>query len=205
MLLSDLRRDYLLTRIIELGDASTAAAQLNDAFKSLEEQSLRQFATESIGPKRVHFLRYGRCRYQNQEHSVEIDLPSGNATAATVEAIREHFHASYEREYTYRLTAPVELVCFHLVALAEVDKLSPQKRVATNTRVEEAIKGQRGVDYAEVGEHKATIYDGDLLGPGMSFLGPAIIEEAGTTVVIPPGTHCRVDDYGNYRLGKEAP
>ena len=31
-------------------------------------------------------------------------------------------------------------------------------------------------------------------------IGPAIIEEAGTTVVIPPGLPCLVDDYGNYLI-----
>jgi N-methylhydantoinase A/oxoprolinase/acetone carboxylase beta subunit len=34
----------------------------------------------------------------------------------------------------------------------------------------------------------------------MSFVGPAIIEEAGATTVIPPGLPCHVDDYGNYHI-----
>jgi len=54
------------------------------------------------------------------------------------------------------------------------------------------------VDFVEAGIHQATIYDGVALEPGMSFAGPAIIEESGTTVVIPPGLPCHVDDYGNY-------
>jgi N-methylhydantoinase A len=205
MLLSDLRRDYLLTRIVELSNAPTTAAQLAEAFTALEDESLRQFAAESIDRSRVRFHRYGRIRYQNQEHSVEIDLPPGDITADKLDAIREHFHASYEREYTYRLPAPVELVCFHLVAMAEVDKLTPQKRATTGRLTEEAVKGRREVDYAEAGVHKAAVYNGDMLEPGMSFRGPAIIEEAGTTVVVPPGIPCRLDDYGNYVLIREAP
>ncbi|NIU62258.1 MAG: hypothetical protein GWN66_14400 [Pseudomonas stutzeri] len=46
----------------------------------------------------------------------------------------------------------------------------------------------------------AIIYNGDLLEPGMGFVGPAIIEEAGATTVIPPGLPCHVDDYGNYHI-----
>jgi N-methylhydantoinase A/oxoprolinase/acetone carboxylase beta subunit len=34
----------------------------------------------------------------------------------------------------------------------------------------------------------------------MEFAGPAIIEEAGATTVIPPGLPCQVDDYGNYHV-----
>jgi N-methylhydantoinase A len=203
MLLSDLRRDYLLTRIVDLDDAK-AAAQLHDAFAALETEAVRQFEAEDIERERVRFLRYGRLRYQNQEHSVEINLPPGDFSGNGCAAIREHFHAAYEGEYTYRLPAPVELVCFHLVATAEVDKLQPQQRRATGRRIEGALKGERDVDYEKVGVTRTAIYNSDLLEPGMALKGPAVIEESGTTVVVPPGIQCLVDDYGNYVLGLNA-
>jgi N-methylhydantoinase A len=197
MLLSDLRRDYLQTHILEL-KSPDAAARINQAFGSLEEKALDEFSSEQIDRSRVSFLRYARCRYQNQEHSVEISLPGGEISTDQVEAIVENFHSNYEREYTYRLEAPAELVVYHLVAIAEVDKLKPEKHTAKGRILEAAVKGQRQVDFIEAGIHSATIYDGDALEPGMGFTGPAIIEESGTTVVIPPGLPCVVDDYGNY-------
>jgi N-methylhydantoinase A len=197
MLLSDLRRDYLQTQIVELSGVE-GAAQINTALSMLEEQAIQEYAAENIDRSRVHFIRYGRCRYQNQEHSVEIALPGGIITAEQIEAIREHFASEYEREYTYRLTAPAELVCYHLIAIAEVDKLKPEKHPKTGGKLLDAIKGKRVVDFVESGIHQATIYNGDALEPGMSFTGPAIIEEADTTVVIPPDLPCNMDDYGNY-------
>jgi N-methylhydantoinase A len=197
MLLTDLRRDYLQTQIVELSGPE-AAAQINQALAMLEQQAIQEYAAEHIDRSRVRFFRYGRCRYQNQEHSVEIALPDGAITADQIKAIRERFDADYEREYTYRLAAPAELVCYHLVAVAEVEKLKPEKHPRTGRKLEEAVKERRDVDYVEAGVHLATIYDGDALEPGMSFVGPAIIEESGTTVVIPPGLPCHVDDYGNY-------
>jgi N-methylhydantoinase A len=197
MLLSDLRRDYLQTHIVELSGLE-AAAQINTALSMLEEQAIQEFASENIDRSRVHFIRHGRCRYQNQEHSVEITLPNGIITANQIEAIREHFDSEYEREYTYRLPAPAELVGYHLIAIAEVDKLKPRKHLKTGRKLLDAIKGKREVDFVESGIHQATIYEGDALEPGMSFTGPAIIEEADTTVVIPPDLPCYLDDYGNY-------
>lgn len=197
MLLTDLRRDYLLTQIVDLSSPE-GAAQINQVVTMLEEQAIREFAAESIDRSQVHFMRYGRCRYQNQEHSVEIALPDGAITADQIKAIRERFDADYEREYTYRLAAPAELVCYHLIAVAEVDKLKPEKRPRTGRKIEDAVKDRRNVDYLEAGVHLATIYDGEVLEPGMRFTGPAIIEESGTTVVILPGLPCHVDDYGNY-------
>ena len=199
MLLSDLRRDYLLTQIVEL-ETPGAAAQLDADLGQLEEKALREFEAENIDRARVHFLRYGRCRYQNQEHSVEIILPNGEITDEQLDAICQRFATDYEREYTYTLDAPVELVAYHLVAIAEVDKLEPQTLPAPGSGLEAAVKEQRDVDYAEAGIHRATVYNGDSLEPGMSFVGPAIIEEAGATTVIPPGLPCQVDDYGNYHI-----
>jgi N-methylhydantoinase A len=199
MLLSDLRRDYLQTQIVELS-ASQAAAQLDENLRQLEAKALREYSAEGIDPARVHFLRYARCRYQNQEHSVEIVLPDGAITEAQLQAIRERFDTDYEREYTYRLEAPVELVAYHLVALAEVDKLKPEKLPTTGRKLEGAVKEEREVDFVEDGIQGATIYDGDSLEPGMEFVGPAIIEEAGATTVVPPGLPCAVDDYGDYQI-----
>ncbi len=199
MLLSDLRRDYLQTQIVDLS-AAGAAAELDQSLRELEEQALQEYGAENIDPARVHFLRYARCRYQNQEHSVEIVLPEGEITAEQIKAIRQRFDTDYEREYTYTLDAPVELVAYHLVAIAEVDKLKPEKLPTTGRKLEDAVKEEREVDYVEAGIHLATIYDGDTLKPGMSFVGPAIIEEYGATTVIPPGLPCHVNDYGDYQI-----
>jgi N-methylhydantoinase A len=66
--------------------------------------------------------------------------------------------------------------------------------------LEAAVKGSREVDYAPDGAHLATIYDGSLLEPGMAGSGPAIIETAGTTVVVRPLDRFEVDDFGNIHL-----
>jgi N-methylhydantoinase A len=199
MLLSDLRRDYLQTQIVDLSTPE-APAQLDEGLRRLEEKALQEYVAEDISAARVHFLRYGRCRYQNQEHSVEIALPAGQITPEQAAAIRQTFGSDYEREYTYRLDAPVELVEYHLVAIAEVDKVTPELAAVTGRKVEEAVKELRDVDYVGAGIERATIYNGDLLEPGMEFVGPAIIEESGATTVIPPGLPCTVDEYGGYQI-----
>ncbi len=199
MLLSDLRRDYLQTQIVELS-APEAITHLNETFEALEEAAYQEYEAENIPRSRVYFLRYGRLRYQNQEHSTEIDLPGGTIATNQMDEILEHFHTSYEREYTYRLEAPVELVTYHLIAFAEVDKLKPEKLPSSDNKLEDAVKGHREVDYLDAGIHQATLYSGDILTAGMSFVGPAIIEEAETTIVIPPDMLCQVDDYGNYLI-----
>ena len=198
MLMSDLRRDYIQTRVIEL-DSGVAALELKESLDALQEQAFDEFASESIEPSKVKFIRYGLFRYQNQAHSVEVVLPDGKIEAATIKAIGDKFHSEYEREYTYRLDAPVELVGFHVVALANVGRLSPEKMPVSGRKIEEAVKERRKVDYM-TGIHEAVIYNGDLLEPGMKFTGPSVVEESRSTTVIMPGMPCQVDDYGNIHI-----
>src|SRR5690554_113996 len=110
------------------------------------------------------------------------------------------FHEVYEREYTYRLDAEVEIIGIHLVAASEVGKLEIVALPKTGAVLDDAVKGRRMVDYATEGTHEATIYNGELLEPGMSFTGPAIIEDPGTTIVVHPGNRVHVDDFGNTHI-----
>jgi N-methylhydantoinase A len=199
MLMSDLRRDYIQTRIVELDDKS-AGTKLNESLQVLEKQALDEFRKESVDASKVRFLSYGRFRYQNQAHSVEVSLPEGPIGDAVIQRIAETFHAVYEREYTYRLDAPVELVGLHVVASADVGKLALKEMPASGRTIEDALKERRTVDYTEAGEHEAAIYDGGLLEPGMEFRGPAIVEDPGDTIVIMPDMGCHVDPYGNIHI-----
>jgi N-methylhydantoinase A len=198
MLMSDLRRDYFVTRLVTLGEEN--APRVDALLREIEALAAAQFAKEGIERAQIRFLRFGKLRYENQEHSVEVLLPEGEIDAAAVAAIADDFHRSYEREYTYRLDAPVEFVAAHVVAVAEVGKLEPAALPRTGRRLEEAVKARRSVDYATEGVHEADIYVGELLEPGMSFEGPAIVESRSSTVVVHPGNELAVDDYGNMTI-----
>jgi N-methylhydantoinase A len=195
MLMSDLRRDYFVTRLLSLTVENSD--RLGALLDEVSGVALEQFAREGVPAERVRFLRHGTLRYENQEHGVEVLLPQGEINATTVGEIADRFHRAYEREYTYRLDAPVEFVGAHVVAIAEVGKLAPEPLPTTGRRLADALKGRRKVDYTTNGVHEADIYVGELLEPGMSFDGPAIVETRGTTVVVHPGDELAVDEYGN--------
>jgi N-methylhydantoinase A len=198
MLMSDLRRDYFVTRLATLTPGT--AGRVDGWLREAEEHAADQFAREGITGGELRLVRFGRLRYENQEHSVEVQLPEGEITADAVAAIVEGFHETYEREYTYRLDAPVEFVGVHLVASAEVGKLTPAPIPVTGAALDDARAGTRSVDYELEGLQEAAIYDGSRLEPGMTFTGPAIVETPGATVVVRPGDEVRMDDYGNLHI-----
>jgi len=198
MMMSDLRRDYFVTRLADL--KTGAAVGIEGLFAETEARALGQFSGEDIGADRVKFLRYGKFRYQNQEHTTEVLIPEGPITDERLAQIEASFHDTYEREYTYRLKAPVEMVGIHLVAAAEVGKLKMRQREGSGAGADTALKGHRDVDYALEGVHRAAIYNGEKLEPGMTFTGPAIVEDPGTTIVVHPGNRVSVDGFGNVHI-----
>jgi N-methylhydantoinase A len=195
MLMTDLRRDYFVTRLIGLREEN--ADRLDALVDEVTETALGQFEAEGVTRDQVRFVRFAKMRYENQEHAVEILLPDGTIEPSSIDPIAASFHASYEREYTYRLDAAIEVVGVHLVAIAEIGKLEPARLPVTGRPLDHAKKGERDVDYATEGHHRADVYDGDVLEPGMSFAGPAIVETKGSTTVIHPGNSVAVDEYGN--------
>ena len=198
MMMSDLRRDHFVTRLVDL--TPSAAAVIEALFGETEALSRAQFAQEGVAPAQVKMQRFGKFRYQNQEHTTEVLIEPGAITDTRLAEIEAAFHQAYEREYTYRLNAPVEMVGIHLIASAEVGKLQMVERPLSDTPASAALKGRRDVDYILDGQHQADIYDGDRLEPGMTFAGPAIVENAGTTVVIHPDYRVRIDGYGNLHI-----
>lgn len=201
MMMSDLRRDYFVTQLVDLGEGS--GGRIESVFAEAETNARATFESEGVDTSSISFLRYGKFRYQNQEHTTEV-LLEGAVTDAGLTKIIDDFHNAYEREYTYRLDAPVEMVGIHLVARAEVGKLEMVPAALGDADASAAKKGTRQVDYALEGKHDATIYDGEKLMPGMAFEGPAVVEDPGSTTVIHPGNRVSVDAYRNIHIVLEA-
>lgn len=199
MLMSDLRRDYLRTQVVELSAAATGT--IANLFANMAEEARERFAADPLAGKLpVRLKRFADMRYAGQEHTVKVELADGPVDAAGVQRLSDRFHETHHREYTFRLNNPVEIVNFHLVAYGEVVRHEPQKLASTGRAVTAAITGKRRVDYDEHGVHEAVIYDRDQLEPGMQFSGPCIVEEQAATLVVPPGKPVEVDRYGNLHV-----
>lgn len=198
MLMSELRRDYFATRLVPFNAAYVGV--INKLLAEITTTVIEQFGAEHVDVAQVLFQRFAKLRYENQEHHVEVALPDEVIDSAAIDAVTTAFHSAYEREYTYHLDAPVEFVGLHLVARAGVGKLAPAKLPRTGRSVDETRKGWREVDYALEGAHRADIYDGDQLEPGMQLAGPAVIEMRGTTVLVHPHNRVHMDDYGNIHI-----
>ena len=197
MLLTDLRRDYVQTSPVDVGDGS--AARIIETFAALRARAVADFrldgATEDDAD--VAFAHHGDLRYKGQEHTVKVPLAVEKDVFDASAAI-DRFHTAHEQRYTYRLDVPVQIVNFHLVATVEVDKPALAERSVAGEDMDAACTGTRTVDFHPSGMHEARVYDGLALGSSMVVRGPAVVQEPSVTLPVPPGRSLRVDRYGNY-------
>lgn len=195
MLLSDIRRDYIETFLTDLDEGGIA--RVTPKIADMQGRAMSEYQADGIPRSSVNFQLFARLRYRNQEHYVEVGIPS-LLKPSLLKKVIEDFENAYEREYTYRLKSPVELVAIHCVAIAKgmAATLTEQHLTPGNGRTVVT----REVDFDEHGVQPAKIFRDDNFPAGERIAGPAIVEEAGTTLVVFPGDQIHRDRYGNYHI-----
>jgi N-methylhydantoinase A len=198
MLLTDIRRDYTLTSLHALDAAATAP--LGQQFGDMRQRARQDFAANGMNEAEMTFTHYADLRYVGQEHTVKVPVDlAALGREGGVAALAGRFHEDHETRYTFRLpTAGIEVVNFHLVASVHVVKPKPQLRPAGMAQVSDTLLGRRRVFFEHHGEMEATVYDAARLEPGMKLQGPAVVQDAASSLVLPPRHQLGVDSYGNF-------
>ncbi|MFD2588716.1 hydantoinase/oxoprolinase family protein [Croceitalea marina] len=197
MLMSDIRRDYIRTSVISLNQDATNVITAN--FQDMKNEALVNFKKDNYEEAQASFSHYADLRYMGQEHYVKVKL-EGLSSANFLEDVIMTFHKEHQRQFTFQLDAPVELVNYHLVAEVEVDKPDFPQMKCSGKQVEQAVFDEREVDFDDLGKQQTSFYRREGLEPGMNFKGPAIIAEKATTTVVTPEHDVSIDEYGNLIL-----
>ena len=177
---------------------------VNSAFAALEERARVQFDSEGIELSAVEFRRLVLMRFKLQVHEIEVEVsPTGNLTESDVDALCEHFVDLYRARYGKNsafVDAGFELVTCRVEGRVHDAEVRNQELDTTSPFASEP-RSRRDAYFFEAGGWVETAIFGaeDLDGGGL-VEGPAIIERAGDTVVIPPGANASIDRDGNIRL-----
>jgi len=184
---ADERYDRVRTHLTRLDDADPdrVAAVVTD----LADDALADSTATDPTVDHEADLRYAG---QSFELTVPIDLPFDP------DAVRSRFHAEHERTHGYRMDAAVELVNLRATARAE--------RSVAETRYDadgDSLVDTRPVDVG--GEtHEAAIHARLSVPAGATIPGPAVLEGAESTTVVPPAWAATVRDNGALVVRPEA-
>ena len=197
LLLTDLRADFAATRLMaaEPGSADAAEAILSPLVAEAESW----LATEHVAPDERRLSRTVDMRYRGQNYELAVRVPEGPVTANSIAALIAGFEDAHKQRYGFLAEEEgVEFVTFRVEAFGVVKKASFAASEPGPADPAPAEIGTRQTYFASAGEIVETpVYGRDKLKAGMSFNGPAIVEQMDTTTVVPPGTRLTVDTMNN--------
>ena len=115
----------------------------------------------------------------------------------SIHVLSEGFHLRHRSLYGQAAEdEAVEMVNFRVVAHGALTRPTMPPPLATGAATASA-RGVRPTHHERLGWVDTPVFDRRTLAPDMRIEGPAMIEEAGASVVLGPGHDLRVDRFGN--------
>jgi N-methylhydantoinase A len=178
-------RDYSRTVMLP-GDTIETLGEL---YAEMDQRGLTDFFAEGLDgvAQRTIDLRY---RGQGYELGVPYDLHSPRHAI-------EAFHRLHQQRYGFcDIERPVEIVNLRLRIIAAGEPYAPPQRMPVAGDGSAARYAERKI-FFEGKFIPSCLYRREVLTPGDTIHGPAIVTEYTSATVLPPGCSAQVDGFGN--------
>jgi N-methylhydantoinase A len=197
LLVTDMRSDYTLTRILEANQA--AVPKMKSIFNELGAQARKWLNQEGVNEKDRLYRYSVDMRYQGQNYELNVSLDSEELTGGDLTHLAQRFHLLHEQNYGYSSREePVQMVTFCLEALGRVPKVALKAYPKDGPDSRHALADTRQVFLEEKKDWvDCPVYRRDLLRHGNIITGPAIVEQMDSTTLVLPGQEAFVDFYHN--------
>ena len=170
-------------------------------FDEMTEEAKDRLVRDGFVAAEVRVKRWAECRYAGQGHELAVETPAGEINADWARSLRERFDAEHQRAYlrAYR-DMPVRVINLGVSAYAPSAPLVSQQAESAGGPPPEPLRIADGLFPGTDKPRPTAFYRRAELRAGHQLAGPAIVEQADTTTVIPPGWSARVDRYANLLL-----
>jgi N-methylhydantoinase A len=197
LLATPLRQDYVRTcrQVGPNFDTATLAARLDGLVATAEAW----FDRERMPAEHREITRYLDVRYPNQGHELQMAVPPDRELGPEMLAdLAREFHARHEQLYGFALrTAPMQIESVRVAAVGRFRTLAAPPPAAVHaadarpsTERQVYIDDQRGF-------RACPVYARRDLSPGATVDGPAIVDQADSTIFLRPGWRAVADSAGN--------
>jgi N-methylhydantoinase A len=194
----DVTRDYIRTLVRR--QSSADAEEILAAWGELERLGFSDIEAEGISKDAIAIQFVADVRYFGEGHEVHVEIPEGLSGPAMLDFMWEEFHEVHDSTFgfNYRGQQDVELVNLRVRAVGRQSR--PQIKAVESARTEAAPFGKRKVYWRSTGWTDVPLFHRAELALDQHIAGPAIIEEYGSTIVMPPGWALHTDRYRNLIL-----
>ena len=187
ILISDVLLSYSITRVMPLNQKGmNIAHEIIDDFISVGKKALER---EGIPEEGQVFYPSVDLRFTGQSYHLNVLFTPEE------EMLTKEFEREYKERYGWLPKGRMEFVNLRLEARGKRELPKIPSMYGESVGKEEAYTHRRCLFLEEY--RNTPVFKRVYLGSGFHFSGPAIIEDKGSTVVIPPETEFIIDDYGN--------
>ena len=167
----------------------------NRLLDEMAEEGRGVLERSGLSAEQISYKRSADMRYVGQGHEVAVMLPDGVLSAEHLSRVSKLFSDAYRALYGREgPDVPLEVINWRVVASGPRPELN--LKLPTNRRREgNARRGFRRAYFPEPGEYIETaVYDRYALDVGMEFIGPGIVEERESTLIVGARGKARVDE-----------
>lgn len=209
MMMTDLRHDYVKT--YRALSREMDEEKFKALFEELKQQGIETLNKEGVATENISFRYSVDMKYAGQYFEVTVPLSPELMNHFSIDRLEEEFHKRHELLYGYSTPGmPTEMINFNLSAHGHTTKPTAKEAEYMGESPERAYKGVRLAYQSDKDQLVETpVYDGHLLAHGNIIYGPAIIEQAVTTIIVDGDFNLVCDKNDNFimlhkDLGKEA-
>ena len=196
--------EFSRSLIAELHDLSIE--KVRELLDELRSQGQQLLAKAGVSDVRVE-SSVDMC-YVGQFYEVTTPIPEDALSSDGLNRLNTLFNEAYEQAYGRKLdNVPARCVTWRVLSSGPMPTVSVKPTYADETtsvpdvtNAEAALKGQRRVFFPDHGAHETAVYAGEQLRPNMTFSGPAMVEDAASTIAVPPNAVVEVDSWANVIL-----
>lgn len=195
---SDVRRDYIRTLVRQQSKADVD--EIVGVWEDLVRMGVDDIRAEGIPEGKIAVQLVADVRYFGEGHEVQVAVPANLQGSDAVGFMWKHFHTVHDQTFgfNYEGEQDVELVNLRVQAVGTQHR--PTLKPDTTVRPEARPFGSRRVYWRASGWVNCPLYRRTELAVGQKITGPTIIEEYGSTVVVPANWSAQPDAYGNLIL-----
>jgi N-methylhydantoinase A len=203
LLMSDVKHDYIRSRMTALADLTGDAVEA--MFAPLAREARDDLRRDGFAADRIRLDRALDLRYAGQGYEITVPYEEEDVGSGGIGALRRRFDETHKRMFGHM--APdqaVEIVSYRLRGIGTVSAPAMPKFKPTGTEPSDALREHRQVQF-DGASVACPVYQRERLDVGLVLRGPAILDQFDCTTVVCPGQTARVDEWKNLIITEGAP
>lgn len=198
--LAKVRYDYVRTTVKTIDEISVES--YNEIYEEMKKDAIVDLKKEGFDESELVFSATSDMRYKGQAWELSVPASSHvNSKEDFAQCIRD-FETIHQRTYGYIMDDDIIFVNLRFTAFGIVPALEfPAAEKLVDETPVKALKGSRQMFFNDR-FYESKVYNRDLMLPGSSIQGPAMIEEYASSTPIPPNYTASIDELRNIVITK---